>query len=99
MPQPILAFFPWWFSYLMLGIPLAFLAVVLLIAIAHHRGERPFPPGCCRMCGRRFDSEGQDKCPRCGWSRRRCTECHYDLTGNTSGTCPECGEAIREDPP
>lgn len=22
----------------------------------------------------------------------RCTECGYDLTGNVSGTCPECGE-------
>lgn len=23
-----------------------------------------------------------------------CTHCGYDLTGNTSGTCPECGERI-----
>jgi len=23
-----------------------------------------------------------------------CTNCHYDLTGNESGTCPECGTAI-----
>jgi len=22
----------------------------------------------------------------------RCIECGYDLTGNTSGTCPECGQ-------
>ena len=22
----------------------------------------------------------------------RCTECGYDLTGNVSGTCPECGD-------
>jgi ABC-type ATPase with predicted acetyltransferase domain len=21
----------------------------------------------------------------------RCAECGYDLTGNTSGVCPECG--------
>jgi hypothetical protein len=33
-------------------------------------------------------------------SRRRlganhCQQCGYDLTGNTSGVCPECGEAIR----
>ena len=29
--------------------------------------------------------------------RRRsgeCTNCGYDLTGNESGVCPECGEAI-----
>jgi len=23
-----------------------------------------------------------------------CLSCHYDLTGNESGTCPECGTAI-----
>jgi len=23
-----------------------------------------------------------------------CRRCNYDLTGNTSGTCPECGTAI-----
>ncbi|MFG0250654.1 MAG: RDD family protein [Phycisphaeraceae bacterium JB051] len=25
-----------------------------------------------------------------------CTHCHYDLTANTSGVCPECGMSIRE---
>ena len=38
-----------------------------------------------------------------GWSRRRfksrcagglCVHCGYNLTGNTSGVCPECGEAL-----
>jgi len=24
---------------------------------------------------------------------RRCTQCNYNLTGNTSGVCPECGTA------
>ncbi len=31
------------------------------------------------------------------WRRRRkglCLKCGYDLTGNASGVCPECGEAI-----
>jgi len=31
------------------------------------------------------------------WRRRRkgcCLSCGYDLTGNESGVCPECGEAI-----
>ena len=28
----------------------------------------------------------------------RCRTCHYDLTGNTSGTCPECGSPIRKRP-
>lgn len=25
----------------------------------------------------------------------RCTNCEYDLTGNQSGRCPECGEPVR----
>ena len=36
-----------------------------------------------------------------GWLRRRfrhrrglCVDCAYDLTGNVSGVCPECGRAI-----
>ena len=28
----------------------------------------------------------------CGYYR--CRKCAYDLTGNESGTCPECGERI-----
>jgi len=27
-------------------------------------------------------------------ARGRCTKCGYDLTGNVSGRCPECGEPI-----
>ena len=37
------------------------------------------------------------------WERRlerirrgQCPECAYDLTGNVSGTCPECGAAVRD---
>jgi hypothetical protein len=38
------------------------------------------------------------------WWRRRhmrpgaCTHCEYDLTGNTSGICPECGNPVRTGP-
>jgi hypothetical protein len=31
------------------------------------------------------------------WRRRKrglCIHCGYDLTGNTSGVCPECGERM-----
>ncbi len=27
--------------------------------------------------------------------RGRCRKCGYDLTGNVSGVCPECGAAVR----
>ena len=28
----------------------------------------------------------------------RCTRCRYDLTGNQSGICPECGEPTPAEP-
>lgn len=28
------------------------------------------------------------------WTLGRCVVCGYDLTGNTSGTCPECGTRV-----
>jgi len=31
-------------------------------------------------------------------ARHQCPECEYDLTGNISGVCPECGTAIRTTP-
>lgn len=31
--------------------------------------------------------------------RNHCRRCSYDLTGNVSGTCPECGHPVRNDPP
>jgi hypothetical protein len=27
-----------------------------------------------------------------------CPACHYNLTGNSSGTCPECGHAVMTAP-
>ena len=33
------------------------------------------------------------------WHRRRkgwCVKCGYDLTGNVSGVCPECGEPVAD---
>lgn len=35
------------------------------------------------------------------WNRRRhgrCMDCDYDLTGNTTGICPECGAPISNPP-
>ena len=34
--------------------------------------------------------------PRRRWQAGRCVKCSYNLSGNTSGVCPECGMAIKE---
>lgn len=34
----------------------------------------------------------------CHEAQGECQHCSYDLTGNTSGVCPECGAAVRSDP-
>src|SRR4051812_40969947 len=31
---------------------------------------------------------------RLRWKLDRCLRCNYDLAGNTSGVCPECGTAV-----
>ena len=67
------------------------------------RPPRPVAPECA-ICGlKRVTSP---KCPRFGYARSfarwigavrpalRCDKCKYDLTGNESGVCPECGEPI-----
>lgn len=42
----------------------------------------------CALCGRVFSAkEARTQATRCGG-------CGYNLTGNLSGTCPECGLAI-----
>src|SRR5438094_828940 len=41
----------------------------------------------CRQCGAvNIPSRKKTECAKCG----------YDLTGNTSGSCPECGWLIRK---
>ena len=47
----------------------------------------------CVSCGRRFPA-AVPHCTSCDEPRARCMECSYDLTGNMSGVCPECGTSI-----
>ena len=42
----------------------------------------------CRGCGELF-ARGKAR----GKDTRSCRRCDYNLTGNISGTCPECGTA------
>jgi hypothetical protein len=44
----------------------------------------------CKFCGGDFDATPDAR----NWKRAPVVHCHacgYNLTGNTSGTCPECG--------
>ena len=49
---------------------------------AHHRR--------CEQCGNKF--LGRKDLRR---ERGLCTHCRYDLTGNESGVCPECGTEVQ----
>ncbi len=40
----------------------------------------------CRQCGKWVSSLALRR-----WNQGRCMNCGYDLTGNVSGRCPECG--------
>lgn len=77
---------------------------MLLILAAYHLVGivRPKPRKCtmCSGTGRRdpgpiavqmvmFDGQGADT--------GKCRRCEYDLRGNVSGICPECGTPIRPD--
>ncbi|MCH8251187.1 MAG: rod shape-determining protein RodA [Planctomycetes bacterium] len=67
-----------------------FIAVGLLVSVSQHRpfqlSAKPFEFG--RPRKRAMATEH-------GWRKDgRCPACRYDLTGNTSGVCPECGKRI-----
>lgn len=57
----------------------------------------------CPICGHRWAAPTSPECPNCGHPRAfagqiqrtmRCKKCRYDLTGNITGVCPECGEPV-----
>lgn len=47
----------------------------------------------CGVGGSRFFSR---EAPKVEEASPHCGNCNYDLTGNESGTCPECGANVRE---
>ena len=47
-------------------------------------------PAVCELVTRRLVGTARRRRVRAG----RCTRCAYDLTGNTSGVCPECGTPV-----
>lgn len=61
----------------------------LIHVVPHNYDVPPLPLfRVCRACGRRFLPEpGRERAGRC-W------HCNYNLTGNVSGVCPECGRAL-----
>jgi hypothetical protein len=48
----------------------------------------------CGLIGTWYLAEGPARQQRQWKAEGRCTRCGYDLTGNVSGTCPECGTPI-----
>ena len=57
----------------------------------------------CPVCGHKWAVPTRSQCPKCNQAlafagqvrgSKRCRHCTYDLTGNVSGVCPECGEQV-----
>ena len=67
--------------------------------------NEPAIPKCC-ICGYLWVSPDTPTCPQCEarsfamWSgdlpKFICPKCSYDLTGNVSQVCPECGTPVGE---
>ncbi len=47
----------------------------------------------CKFCHRTFRASPDER-NRKRRSPGHCNRCGYDLTGNVSGTCPECGDKL-----
>ena len=78
---------PW--SLVLTIIAIAVLAVYFL---GRSKPVTPGPSGkFCPHCGRE-DMGGLAICDLCG--EGACPQCGYNLFGNTSGKCPECGTAL-----
>jgi hypothetical protein len=79
------------------GISIAFvLAIVWAGMLVSHKKRNRDDPHTCDHCGWRLRPKGARQCRICGaYQRRYCDTCGYDLTGNVSGVCPECGTAVQ----
>jgi hypothetical protein len=62
--------------------------------VSYKKKNRDHPLNCAH-CGWKLRPPGSRKCLFCGaYQRGFCQKCGYNLTGNVSGQCPECGTAI-----
>lgn len=82
------------YAFLLIGvIPFGYFVsglLTLIIAVQVSSGYRLFD----RMAGTRVIWKRFADLPIFGGSALQCEQCGYNLEGNTSGTCPECGTAV-----
>jgi uncharacterized RDD family membrane protein YckC len=71
----------------------ASLIVIIIIAIQLNQGYRVGD----RFAGTRVIWKRYARSPVFGGDDLLCHSCGYDLTGNESGICPECGAAVPDD--
>ena len=80
----------WWFLLGLIPIAGGFisLAIVVTIVLQMNKGPRLGDRAArTRVIWKRYADR-----PVFGGTDERCRSCNYDLTGNESGRCPECGE-------
>jgi hypothetical protein len=80
---------------------LAIISCVYVILLVIELWDDPPSPSYrwkCPSCGLLFNAPARDVSgiPAGKESDRRC-QCGYDLTGNVSGRCPECGKPVRNE--
>jgi uncharacterized RDD family membrane protein YckC len=71
---------------------IAVVVIILVIAYQDAGGYRLFD----KFAGTRVIWKKYAHLPIFGGNALVCESCRYDLQGNTSGTCPECGTAVSD---
>lgn len=82
-----------WPSFVLIGVLLGGGMLRTQVSGRKRRQSDEHPtPICCPKC-RFLTATPSGFCPRCGETipSQRCRKCGYDLRGNTTGACSECG--------
>jgi hypothetical protein len=70
-------------------------AIVWAGMLVSYKKRKRDQPANCGHCGWKLPLAGSAKCFICGaYQQGFCPDCGYNLIGNVSGGCRQCGEGI-----